>query len=243
MTDIRLALMCGIDIPIPECKVILHQPSIKEIAYIGEADFLLGLQTICLHKTMFVQDKTDLEQISNFQIFMTVINNKEVKDQKNKILKVFKLIFPEKQCLITPNSIILKQDNQDDILIDNTNFDFLQNIIRQVCCIKGGPMDQQTFNPANDKAKEIAQKLMRGRERVAKQKGSSNSSFFSQYLSILTVGIPSMSLQNLMDLTMFQLYDLIERYSLYINWDLDIKQRLAGGKPDSKPDNWMKNIH
>ena len=46
-----------------------------------------------------------------------------------------------------------------------------------------------------------------------------------------------------MDLTMFQLYDLIERYMLYINWDMDIRVRLAGGKPDSHPDNWMKNIH
>jgi hypothetical protein len=42
---------------------------------------------------------------------------------------------------------------------------------------------------------------------------------------------------------MFQLYDLVERYHLWINWDLDIRSRLAGGKPDSKPDNWMKNIH
>ena len=27
--DIRLGLMCGIDLPIPECKVIIHQPKIK----------------------------------------------------------------------------------------------------------------------------------------------------------------------------------------------------------------------
>lgn len=52
-----------------------------------------------------------------------------------------------------------------------------------------------------------------------------------------------MSLQNAMDLTMYQLYDLVERYTLYTDWDIDIRSRLAGGKPDSKPDNWMKNIH
>jgi hypothetical protein len=52
-----------------------------------------------------------------------------------------------------------------------------------------------------------------------------------------------MSLQELSNLTMFQLYDLIERYMLWTNWDLDIRQRLAGGSPDSTPDNWMKNIH
>jgi hypothetical protein len=36
MNDIRAALMTGIDIPIPECKLIMHQPSIKEISYLGE---------------------------------------------------------------------------------------------------------------------------------------------------------------------------------------------------------------
>ena len=39
------------------------------------------------------------------------------------------------------------------------------------------------------------------------------------------------------NLTVYQFYDLIDRYTLYINWDLDLRQRLAGGTPDSKPDN------
>ena len=34
--DIRLALMCGADIPIPDCALVVHQPKIKEIAYIGD---------------------------------------------------------------------------------------------------------------------------------------------------------------------------------------------------------------
>jgi hypothetical protein len=52
-----------------------------------------------------------------------------------------------------------------------------------------------------------------------------------------------MSLLDLRNLTVFQLYDLVERFMLYTNWDLDARTRLAGGKPDSKPDNWMKVIH
>ena len=86
---------------------------------------------------------------------------------------------------------------------------------------------------------------MRARQRVAAQKGQdeSNASMFAQYLSILTVGLGSMSLKDLINLTMYQLYDLVERYTLYTAWDIDIRSRLAGGKPDSTPDNWMKNIH
>jgi hypothetical protein len=50
-------------------------------------------------------------------------------------------------------------------------------------------------------------------------------------------------LQDLVNLTQYQVYDLVERYSLHTSWDLDVKTRLAGGKPDSKPDNWMKDLH
>ena len=39
--DLRLALMTGIDIPIPECKLIVHQPRIEEIAFLGESVALL----------------------------------------------------------------------------------------------------------------------------------------------------------------------------------------------------------
>ena len=240
--DIRAALMCGIDFPISECSLIIHQPSIREIAYVGERDFLIGAQTLGLHKTMFVQDKTLSDEINNFQIFMTIMSDPSTKEQKDCVIKTLQLLFPNYKVLITPNSMILKYEEQQSI-IDMNNFEFLQNACRSIFCMKTGPMDQQAFNPANDKAREIAKKLMRGREIVAAQKGNSNSSIFSQYISILTVGLSSMSLNDLTNLTMFQLYDLIERYGLYTNWDLDIKQRLAGGKPEDKPDNWMKNIH
>jgi hypothetical protein len=52
-----------------------------------------------------------------------------------------------------------------------------------------------------------------------------------------------MSIQDMADLTIYQLYDLVERYNLYLAWDIDVRSRLAGGKPDKHPDNWMKNIH
>jgi len=59
---------------------------------------------------------------------------------------------------------------------------------------------------------------------------------------MLSVGL-HLPIQHLVELTMFQLYDLVERFMLWLNWDIDIKSRLAGGKPDKEPDNWMKNLH
>lgn len=241
--DIRLALMTGIDIPIPECQIIIHQPTIKEISYIGETDFFIGVQTLGLNKTMFLQDKDVLDDVNNFQIFMTVINEKETEDKKRAVKQVLKISFPKYNVMFTPRSLIFQHESGNVVTIDENNFEILQEYIRSVFCSKSGPMDQQAFNPANAKAKEIADKLMRGRQRVAEINGTANSSVFSQYLSSLTVGLNSMSLNDLLNCTMFQLYDLLERYLLYTNWDIDLRSRLAGAKPDSKPDNWMKNIH
>lgn len=240
--DTRLALMTGIDIPIPECQLIMHQPTIKEISFLGERDFFVGVQTLCLYKSMFMDEgKSALESITNFQIFMTIVSNKETQDKKENVKKVLMLVFPKYKVLFTPKSLIFADDSGNHI-VDDSNFEFLQDTLRLVFCSKTGPMDQQAFNPANDKAREIAEKLMRGRQRVAAQNGEANASIFSQYLSSLTIGA-RLSLKELIECTMFQLYDLMERYSLYMNWDMDIRVRLAGGKPDSQPDNWMKNIH
>ena len=241
--DIRLALMAGSDIPIPECQLTLRQPSIKDISFLGETDFFIGMQCLCLHKSMFVEDKVALSDINNFQIFMTMMMDKATSDKKACVQQLLTLLFPKYKVLMTPRSILFQSDDGGSQIVDETNFEAFQDTLRMVFCANTGPMDQQAFNPANDKAREIAQKLMRGRQRVAAQKDGGSQSTFSRYLSILSIGLNSMSLHDLINCTMYQLYDLLERYILHINWDLNIRTRLAGGKPESQPEDWMKNIH
>ena len=240
--DIRLALMAGSDIPIPELQLAVHQPRIKEIALIGETDFFTGIQCLNINKNMITQGETLLDNTNNFQIFMTVMAEKEAQDKKDAVLQLCQLIFPGYKINFLPRSLLLIKDTQN-VMIDESNFEILQKVIQDIFCLNNSANDIHNFNPANAKAKEIADKLMRGRQRVAAQKGEGDGSIFVQYVSTLTIGLNSMSFEDCLNLTMYQLFDLVERYMLYINWDLDIRSRLAGGTPDSKPDNWMKNIH
>ena len=239
--DTRLAMICGTDIPVENCQLVLHQPRLEEIALIGERVFFSGVQTLCLHKTMFIEDKILLATTTNFQIFMMIMSEKEAKDKKDDVKAVLTLLLPDYQVLFTPNSLVFKK-NETTILIDESNFEDLQEELRKIFCMNDGPMDQQTFNPINDKAKAIADKIMAGRKKVAEQKGNTNVSVFTQYISMLTIGL-HISMLELKQLTMFQLYDLVERFMLWINWDIDLRSRLAGAKPDEHPENWMKNIH
>lgn len=240
--DIRLALMMGTDIPIPECQITLHQPTFEDISYIGEEDFFIGTQTICLYKNMFIEDKKVLQEVNNFQIFMMIMGDKETIDKKRSTLKVLQILFPKYKVLLSPRSLIFQEENGETHMVDETNFEKLQEVAREVFCSKNGSMDQQAFNPANAKAKEIADKLMRGRKRVAEQKNLANISIFSQYISILSVGL-KLPITQFKKYTMYMLYDQMERFTLNTNWDMDTKVRLAGGKPENQPDNWMKNIH
>ena len=240
--DYRLALMAGIDIPIPECQLVLHQPSIKEIAYIGEKNFFTGVQCLCLQKNMVIQDESLLQNTTNFQIFMTIMQEKQTVDKKEDVLSVLNILFPKYQVMFTPRSIMFSS-SEGVFMIDESNFENLQDVLSQIFCLQNS--DAASFNPGNKKAKEIADKLMKARQKVAQLKAAEGGegSALAQYVSTLTVALGSMSLDECLKLTMYQLYDLMERYSLYINWDIDLRSRLAGAKPDKPVDNWMKNIH
>lgn len=241
MFDYKLALATGIDLPFPELETAIHQPTIKEIAMIGEDDFFIGVQLLCINKAL-IDDLILQQNITNFDVLMTLLQNHELSDKKIQISQVLSLLFPGFKISFTPRSILLNRQERN-IIIDEGTFDSLQRILQEMFCLK--KTDQNVFNPADQRAKEIADKLMRARQRVAQEKSNNGNSgsMLGQYLSILAIGTHTMTLQECCNLTLYQLQDLIERYSLYINWDLDVRSRMAGGTSDRPLDDWMKNIH
>lgn len=242
--DYRLSLMSGTDLPLEKTQLVISQPTLKKISYLGETDFFVGVQLLCIDKSMIeVQDKSDLDSLNNFQIFMMAIQQPTLKDKKQKALQVLKMMFPKYQIYFTPAAISFSTEEETVFIENPMQFEELQDITRQMFCLSNSISQQASFNPGDAKAKEIADKLMRARERVAKQKQQAEGSVLSQYVSVLTIGLSSMSLNDCLGLTIYQLYDLVERYHLYIGWDIDIRARLAGGSSDKEPDNWMKNIH
>lgn len=238
--------MAGIDIPIPELQLTIHVPVIKEIALMGETKFFMAVQYLCLDKESLIQDETLLSSLTNFQVLMKVLEQSQDKDKKNAVIMLLTLLFPDYIPVITRNSIILtKQGENQPLLIDDNNFDIFQSVLKEILCVNSLFQGNNViYNPANNRAKEIAEKLMRGRRKVAeiKSKGN-NESVLTRYISILTIGSNTMSLEDCLNLNMFQIFDLMERYNAFIEWDVDLRVRLAGGKPDKPVESWMRDIH
>lgn len=244
--DIRLALMAGTDIPIPELQLTMHQPRIIEIAMMGEADFFGAAQYACVKKEQLVEDKSLLSSLTNFQVLLKVLQRKDGSVTKSAMVTLFSLLFPSHQTIFTPQSILLRnRESGETQILDGSNFDILQSYLEQVLCLKSlFQGDNITYNPANAAAKKIADKIMAGRRKVAELRNKEqHDSILGRYISILCVGLPSMGLEDYLNMTLYQIFDLMERYNLWFEWDLDVRQRLAGGTPKEQAENWMKSIH
>ena len=249
----QLAIISGVDIPIPELGLILHQPTIKEISYLeSELEYFLILQLITFDRRILMarqdQDNSHLQNMSDFDIFMTLLMDPKAENstsRQNTLINVFTIMFPGYTTQFLPTSIYLNNaTTKHHVTVDTNNFNILRDIIKVVGGLTHDSAGENgNFNPKGEKAAKIAAKLMRGRQKAAANKSGGSQGILGRYVSVLVVGLHSMSLQDCLNLTVCQLYDLIERYSLYTGWDLDIRSRLAGATPDDKPEDWMKDIH
>ena len=242
----ELLLLSGNDIPFPEARVTIHQPRLREIAYIGEENFFTGCEFLNFSKDMLQEkDKVNLIHQTNFEILMSIVKDKTPLgiQTKNSILMLLTLIFPEYEINLQEDGIVLFKD-KEFISLNKMNFDAFQKILVQMFCLGRKKNNEQDYNPAGDRAKMIAEKLKRGRQRAAAAKGEENEkvAIFSRYISILSVG-ESKDINSFMNYTVYQLFDEFERFELKQNSDIYLQARLAGAQDLEEVDNWMKDIH
>ena len=248
-----LTLFSGVDIPIPEIRVNIHQPTIREIAYVGERDFYhaasilrVSKEDLALREEMTDEDKSFILSQTNFQILMSMISgdSPEASQLKIKLTMFLSLMFPKYNIEFEERMVFLNAiDGSGTAIIDDNNFPALQEMVGVILCLN--KTSEEEFNPGSDKAREIAEKLKRARAKVAAQKGDKSEqqdSILSRYVSGLSIGTNSLDINKLLDLTLYQLFDQLERYGLYTAYDMSIKAKMAGAK-DVEDVDWLKNIH
>lgn len=248
----KLTLISGIDIPIPELQVNIHQPTIKEIAYIGEKSFYTAANTLCIDKNMYINtlqglEKEEIERLkqkSSFEIFLLIINFKENAMLKLNVISLFSLLFPTMSITIEERFIILVDAKEKrNIILNDETFEILQQIITTILCLHSGT-GQDDFNPQGDRARAIAEKIKMGRAKAAMLKGennNNNASFLSKYISGLGIGTNSLTIRDTLELTLYQLLNQIQRYGLYAQYDISIRAKMAGASDVEEVD-WLKDI-
>lgn len=240
-----LLLLSGEDIPFTEAQITVHQPTIKEISLIGEESFFMGCELLNFSKDILAtEDKTNLEDQTNFEVFMSIMKDKGIAVQKSRIsaMLVLTLLFPEYEISIKRNHIAFVKDGKTS-KIEEKNFEDFKKIIVAMFCLKERNPELD-YNPAGDKAKQIAEKLKKGRQAAAAAKNESGKTIniLGRYVSILSVG-EYKSFNDLLGYTVYQLFDEFKRFELKQRYDIYIQAKLAGAEGLEEVENWMIDIH
>ena len=240
----ELLLQSKNDIPFPEAQITIHQPTINEISLIGEENFFAGCQLFNFSKDKLSdEDKTGLEDKDNFDIFMSIVNSKEKIKYKNSVLLLLTLLFPSYMIKFTETDIILiSQENSSRI--NKENFDVFKDILNAMFLLSEIENGALEYNPVDARAKKIADKLKKFKEKNARSKEQQESkvAILSTYVSILSVGLQKDKNQ-LMEYTVFQLKDEFQRYQKKQSFDVYVQAKMAGATELEEVDNWMEKIH
>lgn len=244
-----LLLLSGNDIPLEEAQLIIHQPTIKEIGYLGEDIFYLGCEFLTFSKNrLSPEDRERVKGQDDFLLFMGLIreNNPSLRKSISAALVVLTLIFPKYRLSLDIDRIILTHDELNkDFYLDSKSFASFKQILSQMFCLTQSGMEEE-YNPAGDMAQRIADKLKQRRAALAKQKGGNPAntkvSILSRYVSILTTGTQR-DMNSYLSYTVYQLFDEFQRFELKMQYDINFKARLAGAKDLPEIEDWTKDLH
>lgn len=178
---------------------------------------------------------------------MSIINNKTDTTIKSSIISaelVLSLIFPEYTLMKMPTMLVLSKEidgKKEQCWINNDNFEQFKDIISQMFCLNtlGGGVD---YNPANKLAQQIANKLRDRHKKLQKKSsdGQKNINILSRYISIL-VQANHHTYSELMQYTVYQLFDQFRRFEKKYSYDTWFKAKLAGAENLEDVDSWLSD--
>lgn len=228
--DNELLLLSGNDIPFIEAQITIHQPTIKEIAYIGEESFFTGCELINFSKNILSeQDKINLEDKTNFDILIAILRERNAVMQRNRncVEMVLALIFPWYTINIKENAIVLEKEEENHS-INNENFEAFKIIFNKMFSFSRE--NTRDYNPSGEIAKQIAEKFKKRHQKLAElNEGKKKIDILSRYISILAVG-EHKDMNSLLNLSVYQLYDEFERFKLKTSNDTYLQAKMAGAK-------------
>lgn len=241
----ELLLISGNDIPFVQGQLIIHQPRLKEIAYITERRFWTGYEILKFDKESLSKNESEeLSKFSNFQLILSLLAESQIEAQEARInvFSLLELLFPTSTIVIKRDYIQLQNSETKEIgRIDEKNFNIFLKILNDMFCLNTGSNKQ--YDPSGALAKRIAEQIKRGqRKRAQLGPKQEKVSFFSRYISILATA-KNKSISEIMDYTIYQLMDEFSRYMLYKQNEQWFAMKIAGASGLKNPEDWLKDIH
>ena len=239
----------GVDIPFVD-NIYIYQPTMKELSHIfpTEDEFLKVIQILNHTKeSLKKQIGEEIPLENNYYVLLSLLKSSSMNGDfslEEQLLQFFKLLFKNYDVEFSSAGISVSTKERDSfIFIEDEKYDKLQEIIREIFCLKDLLSEQgvvDDYNPKNSRAKRIADQLKKRHDTLAKlEKESSKKNIFANYIDIVSVGL-GVSINEINNYTLSQLMIAMQRLNLLEAFNIDLKVRLAGGDPKSETEHWKK---
>lgn len=221
--DTELKLLSGESFEIPNVG-ILYPLTLREITKLSYSVYNYILNILCINSDYeTIQNDKKLQSLASFGLSIFL---KEPVNYKYKCLYVGEL----NECRY----------------IDKNSYNLIIELLKKINCIDSNEgEDEEEFDPANEKARQIIAKAKLARKKIAKFKQDDDEQplTFSNLISIFATNSNNININNVWDSTVYQFYNQFKRMQIYEQYKINIRSLLAGADPkDVKLENWMKCI-
>lgn len=258
-------LITGIDVEIDGFPVKMHQPSMKEIAYKGRGKFFQSINLFHTDKQPlvdFIKSSTRMTEeekeyrlanIAAYDSFIFSLSVIELREEDNFLKDLatmfFQVIFPGYEFSFDLEeeeiSLVPFDEEEETIVVSREHFQTIHKVAEQIFLLNkfyASSAPQSELSPA---AQKIADKMAKSAKRVKELGGegegdgdASIEEYLSRIISILGV---LHDLDYLTGLTVYQLQNQFERFSLQTGYLQSFQAALAGAKDIDMVD-WYKKL-
>lgn len=250
----RLNLILGVPIHTSEDGLTVKQFTLREVSSMGYENYLshVGLITTSVDDFLKVLIDTPIymelymrkHELKPLDFLLMFSEDSSYKQMVEESLE-FVLGLERNQIEVDSfsNRVLFKDLSSDDtklIEIDNELFDEIITLVKLSNGMMSVTSDGEA-NPYDDRAKEIYEKMKKNRDKVQKIKALETDEKprgLHDIISAVTVKSPSTNKINILDYTLFQIYDEYSRLYAIENYHLSTKSMMFGG--DSEIADWAK---
>ena len=121
------------------------------------------------------------------------------------------------------------QDENKNFQINKTNNDLIIKYIEKIINLNFNKQEDD-YNPINEKAREIAEKLKESHKKIQELKNKNGEDYFYAKVINLLRGTGYFDMKTLLDMTIYQLVQTYQRFSLYDGRQVQTIYHAAGAE-------------
>jgi hypothetical protein len=223
--DMDLKLLRGLPIEVYRFGKI-HPLKLDEISKIGELKYNQYLSSIIFNQETL---KIEGKKLSKFETLMVCSLSDET--FRNVIIHALHILFKEEIHLHQGGFFYLGDINHQRIITPEI-YEEIVRLVKQQNFIKDNKEEEEQFNPHDEKAAKLIEKLKHFRQKV-KEKNAEEGLNLSDIISIVATYSGNLNMFNVWDLTVYQLYTIYIRLMMKENYETQIYLLPHSSDPNS----------